>query len=214
MNATAMSVLVAIVGGSGAGKSWLAEKLRSALGRDAARLSLDDFYLDRSHLSPRRRARTNFDHPRAIDWPAFRRVIQDFLAGRAARVPGYDFATHCRLGRFRVLKPKPILLIDGLWLLRPAWLRRLFSLRVFLDCPTQTRLRRRLERDLKTRGRSRTSVKQQFRKMAEPMHQKYVGSQAKWADVVLAKPCGSRELKPLVNAIKELRNSPNGGSPR
>ena len=118
------------------------------------------------------------------------------------------------LNRFRILKPGRILVIDGLWLLRPSWLRHLFSLRIFLDCPARTRLQRRLKRDLTTRGRSRTSVERQFREMVEPMHQRYVESQAKWADVVLAKPCGSREVKHLVKLISQLKNESNSGSSR
>ncbi|HVV01931.1 MAG TPA: hypothetical protein VHH88_11255, partial [Verrucomicrobiae bacterium] len=62
--------VIGIAGGSGAGKSWLAEKIARRIGRHACRISLDDFYLDRSHLSPAQRERINFDHPRAVDWKA------------------------------------------------------------------------------------------------------------------------------------------------
>ncbi len=84
-------LLVAIVGGSGAGKSRLAGQLQNALGTRAARISLDDFYLDRSHLPPARRAKINFDLPRAIDWPCVDRVLRDCLAWRATRLPKYRF---------------------------------------------------------------------------------------------------------------------------
>src|SRR5215831_12598866 len=116
--------LVAIVGGSGAGKTCLAQKLQAALGRKAVRLSLDDFYLDRSHLSSARRAMLNFDHPRAIDWKLLKAVLQNLRAGHVARIPQYNFKTHCLLTRTRLLKPKPIILIEGLWLLRTPSLRR------------------------------------------------------------------------------------------
>jgi uridine kinase len=94
-------LLVAIVGGSGAGKTWLAKKLEAALTPDAARFSLDDFYRDCSRLHPERRAKINFDHPRAIDWPIMERVLKDLRAGRAARLPCYDFKTHSRLAKTR-----------------------------------------------------------------------------------------------------------------
>ncbi len=178
-------LLVAIVGGSGAGKSWLAERLETALAGQAARLSLDDFYRDRSHLSPARRARINYDHPRAIDWSALERVLRRVLSGRAARLPCYNFTTHCRGRTTRLLQPKPIILLEGLWLLRRPSLRRLFSLSLFLDCPMPTRLERRLQRDQRSRGRTDASVKQQFRAMVEPMHRRFVAPQARWADVVL-----------------------------
>src|SRR6185436_16193427 len=111
-------ILIAITGGSGAGKTWLARELQSALGRRAARISLDDFYRDSSHLSPGRRAAINFDHPRTIDWPTLERALRQLRAGRPARVPRYDFKTHCRVRTQAVLRPRPIVVMEGLWLLR------------------------------------------------------------------------------------------------
>src|SRR5439155_9499390 len=121
--------LVAIVGGSGSGKTWLAEKLQAALAGKAARLSLDDFYRDRSHVAPARRAKINFDNPGAIDWAGFERVLRECAAGKAASLPCYDFKTHCRLRTSKRLPPRPVILVDGLWLLRRPSLRRLFGLR-------------------------------------------------------------------------------------
>ncbi len=193
--------LIAIVGGSGSGKSWLAERLASALAPKAARLSLDDFYLDRSHLSPARRARINFDHPRAIDWHAFERVIRALRAGRPARLPSYDFATHSRRASSQVLQPRLIILVDGLWLLRRPSLRRLFALKLFLDCPNRTRLVRRLARDLRTRGRTRASIQAQFRNQVEPMHCKFVAPQARWADVVLHSPINVHQVARLAGLL-------------
>jgi uridine kinase len=190
-------MLVAIVGGSGSGKTWLADKLQAGLGSKAARLSLDDFYRDRSHLPPSRRATINFDNPRAIDWSGFERVLRDCRAGKAVRIPCYDFKTHCRLRSSKLLKPKPIIIVDGLWLLRRPSLRRLFSLSIFLDCPMSIRLQRRLARDLLTRGRTRTSIHRQFLKTVEPMHRRYVTPQIRWAEVVLHDDCGERDITSL-----------------
>src|SRR5687768_13666250 len=109
--------IVGISGGSCAGKSWLADRLLSAFADDAVKLSQDDFYFDRSHLSPARRARLNFDHPRAIDWERLEQVIARFAQGRATSVPRYDFATHGRLRGETALRPAAILIVEGLWLL-------------------------------------------------------------------------------------------------
>ncbi len=178
-------LLVAIVGGSGSGKTWLAEKLQSALNPHAARISLDDFYRDHSHLSEADRALLNFDHPEAIDWAALRTVLEELLAGHPAQLPCYDFKTHCRERRIQTLDPKPVVIVDGLWLLHPPSLRALFNLKIFIDCPVQTRLRRRIDRDVVSRGRTRASVEKQFNETVEPMHQQFVSPQKRWADVVL-----------------------------
>jgi uridine kinase len=197
-------VLVAIVGGSGSGKSWLAQRLERALAPNAARLTQDDFYADRSHLSPARRARINFDHPRAIDWPALNRVLRRLAAGKTARVPAYDFTTHARLKASRLIPPKPIILLEGLWLLRRPDLRRMISLSIFLDCPAKRRLERRVSRDLQERGRTRASVLRQFQQMVEPMNERYVAPQARLADVVIRKTCGAEDVRRLAVAVREL----------
>jgi uridine kinase len=199
-------LLVAIVGGSGAGKTWLARKLQAALGDDAARISLDDFYCDRSHLSEARRAKINFDHPRAIDWALLENVLSELLAGNSARVPHYDFKTHCREKSENVLEPKPIFLLDGLWLLRQKRLRELFDLRIFIQCPMENRFRRRLTRDLRSRGRTRESVREQFQCAVEPMHKRFVEPQKRWADIVLQANFGEREINDLVERLKKIRD--------
>src|SRR5215470_13200400 len=130
-----MPRLVAIVGGSGAGKTWLATQLQMAFGKECARLSLDNFYLDQSHLSPGRRTRLNFDHPRAIDWPLVECALRQCLDSAPVFVPRYDFGEHRRLTDAEWWQPKPLVLMEGLWLLHRPALRRLFVLRIFLDCP-------------------------------------------------------------------------------
>jgi uridine kinase len=199
-------LLVAIVGGSGSGKTWLCEKLQASLGRPAGRLSLDDFFRDRSHLPARRRDALNFDRPEAIDWKAFERVLRILANRLPAQAPCYDFKTHCRLKRPRILQPKPVILVDGLWLLRRPSIRRLFSFRIFIECPGQTRLNRRLRRDLCSRGRIRASVLRQFRQTVEPMHKKYVVPQARWADLVLRSELRSAEVREIASLLKKWRS--------
>jgi uridine kinase len=195
-------LVVGIVGGSGSGKTWLAERLESVLAGDAARLSADDFYLDRSHLHPAQRARLNFDHPRAIDWAELERAVRQLAAGEAAEVPCYDFRTHCRLKHRKRIKPARLILLDGLWLLRRRALRRLIDIGIFIECPARTRLQRRLSRDLQARGRTRSSVKRQFWRTVEPMHRKYVAPQARRADLVLPASHGPGHFKEIVTLIK------------
>ncbi|HZV36784.1 MAG TPA: uridine kinase [Verrucomicrobiae bacterium] len=193
--------IVAIVGGSAAGKSWLADQLQNVLGDRAARLSLDDFYRDRSHLTPARRAHINFDHPRAIDWQSVERVLQDCVEGRATKVPIYDFSTHSRRAGTQRLQPRPVILMEGLWLLHRRSLRRMFSLSIYIDCPTGTRLNRRMARDVTLRGRTRESVRRQFTETVEPMHARHVLPQARWADIRLQTPIKKSDLRQLAELL-------------
>jgi uridine kinase len=196
-------LLVAIVGGSGAGKTWLAKKLRAALEPDAAHFSLDDFYRDCSRIRPERRAKINFDHPRAIDWESMEKVLSDLQAGRAAKLPRYDFKTHSRIREKAALESKPMVLVDGLWLLHRRSLRRLFELKIFIDCPARTRRGRRLLRDLRSRGRTRNSILEQLKNTVEPMHERFVAPQRKWADIVLHHTFGAGDVRRLARELRE-----------
>ena len=206
VGAATLPLLVAIVGGSGAGKTWLAKKLHAALDPDAAHFSLDDFYRDCSRVRPERRAKINFDHPRAIDWESMEKVLSTLRAGRAARLPRYDFKTHCRMAAKNILAHKPVVLVDGLWLLHRRSLRRVFDLKIFIDCPARTRRGRRLMRDLRTRGRTRASILEQLQNTVEPMHTRYVGPQRKWADVILRHNFGPREIRRLTRELRGRLN--------
>jgi len=199
-------LLVAIVGGSGAGKTWLAKKLMAALSPDAAHFSLDDFYRDCSRIHPERRTKINFDHPRAIDWLAMEKVLTDLRAGRGTRLPRYDFKTHCRVRARDVLAHKPVVLVDGLWLLHRRSLRRIFGLKIFIDCPGRMRRGRRLLRDLRSRGRTRASILEQLKNTVEPMHERFVAPQQKWADVVLRHNFGTAEVRRLARELRERLN--------
>lgn len=197
MKTKSAPVMVAIVGGSGAGKSWLAAQLQAMLGRQTARISLDDFYRDRSFLPPERRARINYDHPRAIDWRRLQQTLDECLKGCASQIPQYDFKNHSRRAKTRKLAPKALILMDGLWLLHRPRLRRIFDLSIFIRCPAKTRLNRRLARDLKSRGRTRDSIQRQFLETVEPMHQQHVMPQAGLAEIQLNTPVSIREVRQI-----------------
>lgn len=193
-------VYIAIVGGSGAGKSWLAERLQQCFGSQCARICLDNFYRDRSHLPAARRERLNYDHPRAIDWDRVQQFLHDTRAGRATFVPQYDFKTHSRKAP-QLWEPKPVIVFEGLWLLSRAELRDEFDLSIFLDAPGWLRLRWRTARDLAERGRSAASVRQQFIAQVGPMHVRHVAPQRRFADVVLKQKIGKPEVDQVAGAI-------------
>lgn len=196
--------LIAIVGGSGAGKGWLVDRLCRHLGEHACRLQLDDFYRDRSHLPLARRAQLNFDVPRAIDWDWAERALLACRTGQPTTLPRYDFATHARVAERALWQPRPFVFVDGLWLLRPPSLRRLFDLKVYLDTPATLRCTRRLARDVAERGYPREMVDRQLRTAVLPMHERYVEPQKKYADLVLTQPFREPEVLALADRLWAL----------
>lgn len=197
-------IFIAVVGGSGSGKTWLANRLAGALGQTTARLPLDDFYRDLSHWPRAQRDAFNFDDPAAIDWQAVRRVVEDLAAGRTAAVPVYDFTTHTRKSETRSLPPAPLVIGDGLWLLHPEWLRTRFAFSVFVDCPAEVRLQRRIERDSRERDRSEASVRRQFETHVEPMHHRFVEPQRAFATRCVHSPLDEDALASLVADLRAV----------
>lgn len=195
--------MIAIVGGSGSGKGWMSERLVRLLGEHAGRLSLDDFYRDRSHLAPDRRNHASFDVPSAIDWECAEQVLHNCLMGRPTLVPRYDFITHVRLPDREIWTPKPLVVVEGLWLLWRESTRRLFDLKIYLDCPAPVRLRRRIARDVAERGRTAASAKTRFLSIA-PLHERYVEPQKQWADLVLAQPFQENDIIQLADRLWPL----------
>jgi uridine kinase len=131
------------------------------------------------------------------------KVLSDLRAGRATHLPRYDFKTHSRVKEKNKVSHKPVVLVDGLWLLHRRSVRRVFALKIFIDCPTRTRRGRRLLRDLRSRGRTRASILEQLKTNVEPMHARFVAPQQKWADVVLRHTFGPREIRQLARELRE-----------
>ena len=198
--------IVGIAGGSCAGKTWLADRLQNVLGTKAARLSLDSFYRDQSHLSPARRARVNFDRPQAIDWKRVEEVLSDLTQGRPAAVPRYDYVTHGRLRNDFLLKPAPILIVEGLWLFRRPSVRKHFDLKVYIRSTPDLCAERRLQRDTNERGRTPEQVRAQLERQTLPMFERFVAPQEKWADVVLDAPVDENEVLNLGRKIEAQSN--------
>jgi len=197
-------IQVAVVGGSGSGKTWLAGKIADALAPQAARISLDDFYRDLSAVPAAERDLVNFDDPAAIDWAAMEAVMEAIHLGGAVELPVYDFATHTRRRETRRFAPVPLVIWDGLWLLHHDWLCQRFAHRIFVHCPAETRFERRAERDIRERGRTLESVRRQFFGQVEPMHGRFVEPQQSAATRVVPSPPAPAELENLLLELKTL----------
>jgi len=177
--------VVGVVGGSQAGKTTLVNGLVGSLRDGAVVLSFDEYYHDLAHLSPGERAVVNFDHPDSLDDDLLLSHLDGLLAGRPADVPVYDFATHTRTGRSRRVDPRPVVIVDGILVLAFPAIRERLHLSVFVDAPAEVRLARRLDRDVRERGRTPESVRAQFAATVTPMHEAFVSPCRAFADLVL-----------------------------
>ncbi|MCI0745741.1 MAG: hypothetical protein L0Y58_10080 [Verrucomicrobia subdivision 3 bacterium] len=204
---------MAIVGGSGAGKTWLSEQLADRLTARSigrlnscedplvSRVSLDDFYLDRSHLPSDRRQRINYDHPRSIDWRSFYDFLSACREGQRALQPQYDFTSHCRRTDPKWCDPKAVLIVDGLWVVSRRAMRRLFDFIIYVECPEPTRLQRRLERDIAQRNRSEDEIRAQFERTVSPMHERHVAPQKRWANIIVGAPISDTDVEKIADEL-------------
>ncbi len=195
-----MTELIAIVGGSGAGKTFLANELKQIL--PATIIGLDNFYKDLSHIQFCERQKYNFDDPSAIDWDDVISVINDIRNSKPISLPVYDFKTHTRESHRLNIKPEKSVIVEGLWLIHEEELRNLFSFSIYVESPEELRLQRRIERDVDQRGRSVESVIQQFNNFVAPMHNKFVEPQKPLANFVINSPWTNEELNALITMIK------------
>ena len=174
--------LIGVAGGSGAGKTTLAQQLAAAL--DAPVLSLDFYYRDLAHLEPDERVARNFDHPDALEWSLLIAHVERLAGGQGVAAPVYDFTTHSRRAETQAIKPRRAIIVEGILALHHAELREAYRTSVFVEAPAAVRLARRLDRDVRKRGRTVTYVHEQFERTVRPMHERYVAPTRGHAAVV------------------------------
>ncbi|MDQ2669651.1 MAG: uridine kinase [Gemmatimonadota bacterium] len=178
-------LIIAVVGGTGSGKTTVARAIHAALGVDAAFIDQDAYYRDLTHLELAERMRVNFDHPDAFDTELMARHLEALGRGEAIEKPTYDFARHTRAERTERVEPKPVIVVEGILLLADARLRRLFDIKIFVDVADDIRFIRRLRRDMRDRGRTLEMVVDQYLRTVRPMHLEFVEPSKRYADVIL-----------------------------
>jgi uridine kinase len=178
--------LVGVAGGSGSGKTTVAERLAELIGEpDLALVRLDAYYCDRNDLPFEERAAINYDHPDAFDWPLLLDHVADLHRGLEVRVPVYDFASYERLPDRVVVAPARVVVVEGILVLYEPQLRAQFDLRVFVDTDADVRFIRRLERDVAVRQRSVASVIEQYLGTVRPSHEQFIEPSKRHADVII-----------------------------
>ena len=145
--------VIGVAGGSGSGKSTVTREVLASVGPEMVAIVMqDDYYLDQTHLSPEERRLTNYDHPKAFDWPLMVQHVRTLRSGQPIEMPVYDFAADNRSSQTITVKPAPVIVIEGLFALFDADLRKMMSLKIFVDTAPDVRFIRRLQRDMAERG--------------------------------------------------------------
>ncbi|OGO25139.1 MAG: uridine kinase [Chloroflexi bacterium RBG_16_52_11] len=182
----ATPVVIGIAGGTGSGKTTVANVIVERIGADhIAYLPHDAYYKDLSDLPDNQRIQVNFDHPDSLDTDLFYKHIQLLKNNQPIDLPVYDFKTHSRTEQTHRITPQPVILVEGILIFIEAELRKLFDIKIFVDTDPDIRFIRRLQRDITERGRTTESVIQQYLTTVRPMHLEFVEPSKRYADVII-----------------------------
>lgn len=179
-------LVIGIAGGSGSGKTTVAQTILQRVGPDRISfLQHDAYYKDLSGLPPVQRAEVNFDHPNSLETELLTQHILQLKKGQPVAVPIYDFSTHSRTEQTFLVQPRGVILIEGILIFVEPGLRELFDVKIFVDTDSDLRFIRRLQRDISERGRTTDSVIKQYLTTVRPMHMEFVESSKRYADVII-----------------------------
>jgi len=179
-------IIIGVAGGTGSGKTTVAFAILEKVGWNRiALIQHDSYYHDASNLPLEERARLNFDHPDALETTLLVEHLKALRAGEPVQIPRYDFRTHTRLAETRLINPEPVILVEGILIFAERALRELFDVKIFVDADADIRFMRRLERDMKDRGRSLDSVIDQYMTTVRPMHLEFVEPSKRYAHVII-----------------------------
>ncbi len=178
--------VIGIAGGSGSGKTTVISKILEIIGDENTVIFQHDwYYKNNPHLSFDERAVLNYDHPDALETSLLISHLQEIVSGRPVTAPQYDFSQHLRREETLLVKPEKIVLVDGILILGDKKLHELMDLKIFVDADSDHRFIRRMERDIKERGRTRESVVSQYLQTVKPMHDLFVETSKRYADIII-----------------------------
>jgi uridine kinase len=179
-------LIIGIAGGSGSGKTTVVKKIVRALPEDSvAVVPQDAYYYDNGHLSQEEKDKINFDHPNSIEWDLLNHQVNMLKTGHEINMPTYSYVD-CARGKETVLiKPKEIIIIEGILILTNAILRNQLDIKIFVSTDGDDRLMRIIRRDISERGRTYEEALQHYEKFVKPMHQQFIEPTKQYADVII-----------------------------
>ncbi len=179
-------VVIGIAGGTASGKTSIARALQEAFeDHRPVIIRMDDYYKDQSDLEMSERVKTNYDHPFAFDIDLLVKQLSDLIAGKDILQPTYDFKEHTRSKEVKVVHPGDVIIVEGLFVLEEVRLRELCGIKIYVDTDSDIRFIRRLNRDVKERGRTLDSVTSQWTDTVRDMHNLFIEPSKRYADLII-----------------------------
>ena len=186
--------VIGIAGGTGSGKSTVVKRIVETLPPHyVAVVPLDSYYNDTSSMTEEERHAINFDHPDAFDWKLLIQQVNDLRSGIAIEQPTYSYLQCNRLPETIHVEPKPVIIIEGIMTLLNKKLREMMDLKIYVDCDSDERLIRNIQRDTIDRGRTVSMVVDRYLKVLKPMHEQFIEPTKRYANLII--PQGGENMK-------------------
>lgn len=195
-------LFIGVAGGSGSGKTTIAEAVTERLDGKVALLTHDSYYRNRVDLSLEERAQLNYDHPDSLESELLIENLEALRRGESIERPIYDFSAHLRTEETVRVDPAPVVIVEGILVLAEPDLRAALDLKIFVDTDPDIRLARRLERDIEERGRTVASVMIQYFKTVRPMHLEFVEPSKRYADLIIPEGYNPAAVATVIAMIK------------
>lgn len=179
-------VIIGLAGGTGAGKTTVANAILKKVGAQRiAVVAHDAYYRDLDQLPPEQQASANFDHPHSLETDLLVEHLRQLKAGRSIDMPVYDFTANRRTPRTVRVDPQPVIFVDGILIFAEPVLREIFDMKIYVDTDADLRFIRRLQRDVAERGRTPQAVISQYLATVRPMHLEFVEPSKRYADIII-----------------------------
>jgi uridine kinase len=200
-----LPLIIGIAGGTGCGKTTVAKNICQGIKKKKAIIIAQDaYYKDLSHLALKERKKFNFDHPSAFDNQLLLDHLNQLIKGKTIQVPVYSFQDYTRKKLTKKVRPADVIILEGILVLEEKIIRDMLHIKIYVDTDSDERFIRRLMRDTKERGRSLTSVVEQYLNRVKPMFLQFVEPSKRYADIII--PQGGLN-KVAINIITSNINS-------
>ena len=203
----AKPILIGIAGGTASGKTSIADILLNDFKQNnsVCIIKEDDYYKDQTNMPMEERVKTNYDHPFAFDFDLMVEHLTQLLDCKKIEKPTYDYTVHNRSSVTEIVEPTDVIILEGLFALYNPEIRKLESIKIFVDTDADTRFIRRLKRDIEERNRTMENVMDQYLTTVKPMHEQFIEPTKKYADVIIpygmSNAVGIDLLRTKINSI-------------
>ena len=203
-------ITIGIAGGTGSGKTTITRRLLQRFPDSVSVVYHDNYYKAHNDMSYEERAKLNYDCPDAFDTELLLRNLAALRRGEEIRCPVYDYTVHNRSEKTVLVKPAPVVIVEGILIFEDRRICDLLDIKIFVDTDADVRILRRIVRDVRDRGRSLESVVDQYLTTVKPMHEMYVEPSKRNADIII--PEGGHNLVAMDMLIERINAHVNGAA--